>query len=66
MTEKKKRQLPVPGEWQREPGPYGRLFRTFGDGCIEYEPDINGIPKSIYFASKKAQEEQKKQKEGRS
>lgn len=33
---------------------FGRRFRKVGN-CIEYEPEINGIPRSVFFASQKAQ-----------
>ncbi len=33
---------------------YGRRFRKVGN-CIEYEPEINGLPRSTFFASQKAQ-----------
>lgn len=33
---------------------YGKRFRKIGN-CIEYEPEINGIPQSVFFASQKAQ-----------
>ena len=33
---------------------YGRRFRRIGN-CIEYEPEINGLPRSVFFASQKAQ-----------
>ena len=42
-----------PGEWQQEPGPFGRRFRMIGN-TKEYEPDINGIPAHIFHASNKA------------
>lgn len=32
----------------------GRRYRKVGN-CIEYEPEINGIPRSVFFASQKAQ-----------
>lgn len=42
---------------------YGRRFRKVGN-CIEYEPEINGVPRSVFFRSQKAQkiaaEEQRK------
>ena len=34
---------------------HGKRFRKIGN-CIEYEPEINGIPQSVFFASQKAQE----------
>lgn len=33
---------------------YGKRFRRVGN-CIEYEPEINGMPRSVFFASQKAQ-----------
>ena len=36
---------------------YGRHFRKVGS-CIEYEPEINGVPRSVFFRSQKAQKEQ--------
>ena len=33
---------------------YGRRFRKVGN-CIEYEPEINGVPRSVFFRSQKAQ-----------
>lgn len=33
---------------------HGKRFRKIGN-CIEYEPEINGIPQSVFFASQKAQ-----------
>ena len=36
---------------------YGRHYRKIGN-CIEYEPEINGMPRSVFFASQKAQKEQ--------
>lgn len=38
---------------------YGRHFRRVGN-CIEYEPEINGIRQSVFFASQKAQKEREK------
>ncbi len=35
---------------------YGRHFRKVGN-CIEYEPEINGMPRSVFFASQKAQKQ---------
>lgn len=35
---------------------YGRRFRKVGH-CIEYEPEINGMPRSVFFASQKAQKQ---------
>lgn len=35
---------------------YGRRFRKVGN-CIEYEPEINGMPRSVFFASQKAQKQ---------
>jgi len=47
---------PEPGEWQQEPGAFGRRYRMVG-GVKEYEPEINGIPQSVFFASQKRQRE---------
>lgn len=47
---------PEPGEWQTDK--YGRRYRKVGN-CIEYEPEINGIPQSVFFASQKRQAEQR-------
>ena len=33
---------------------FGRRFRKTGN-CVEYEPEINGVPRSVFFASQKAQ-----------
>lgn len=33
---------------------WGKRFRKVGN-CIEYEPEINGVPRSVFFASQKAQ-----------
>ena len=35
---------------------YGRRFRKVGN-CIEYEPEINGMPRSVFFARQKAQKQ---------
>lgn len=48
---------PEPGEWQREPGAFGRRYRMVG-GIKEYEMEINGVPQSVFFASQKAQKAQ--------
>ena len=45
---------PEPGEWQTDK--YGKRYRKVGN-CIEYEPEINGIPQSVFFRSQKAQKE---------
>lgn len=45
---------PEPGEWQTDK--YGKRYRKIGN-CIEYEPEINGIPQSVFFRSQKAQKE---------
>lgn len=47
---------PEPGEWQTDQN--GRRYRKLGN-CIEYEPEINGIPESVFFASQKRQREQR-------
>ena len=49
-------QRPEPGEWETDKN--GRRFRRVGN-CIEYEPEINGIPQSVFFASQKRQAEQR-------
>ena len=36
---------------------HGKRFRKIGN-CIEYEPEINGMPRSVFFASQKAQKKQ--------
>ena len=33
---------------------HGKRFRKIGN-CIEYDPEINGLPRSTFFASQKAQ-----------
>ena len=35
----------------------GKRYRMIGN-CKEYEPTINGIPQSVFFASQRAQREQ--------
>lgn len=50
------RQEIEPGEWQTDET--GRRFRMIGN-CKEYEPEINGIPQSVFFASQKRQAEQR-------
>ena len=45
-----------PGEWQQEPGRFGKRYRMVG-GVKEYEMEINGVPESVFFASQKAQKE---------
>lgn len=47
---------PEPGEWQTDK--YGKRYRKVGN-CIEYEPEIDGIPQSVFFRSQKAQKEQR-------
>lgn len=54
-----------PGEWQCEPGPFGRLYRVIGNGAIEYEKEIDGLPEHIFFASKEVQRAQRKADEER-
>lgn len=39
----------------------GRRFRRIGN-IIEYEPEISGMPRSMFFASLEAQKEQEKQR----
>ena len=46
----------IPSEWQTDE--HGRRYRKVGN-CIEYEPEINGIPQSVFFASQKRQAEQR-------
>ena len=53
-----------PGEWQREPGPFGRRYRMVGS-AIEYEREINGIPESVFFASQEAQRKQREEERER-
>lgn len=45
-----------PGEWQTDE--HGRRFRMIGN-CKEYEPEINGVPQSVFFRSQKAQKEKR-------
>ena len=48
-----------------EVDPFGRRYRKIGN-CIEYEPEINGIPQSVFFASQEAQkirDEEKRKRE---
>ncbi len=49
---------PIPkleaSEWKTDET--GRRYREIGN-CIEYEPDINGIPQSVFYRSQKAQKE---------
>jgi hypothetical protein len=40
---------------------YGRRFRKVGN-CIEYEPEINGMPRSVFFARQKAQKQRDEEK----
>jgi hypothetical protein len=47
---------PEPGEWQTDKD--GKRYRMVGK-CIEYEPEINGIPESVFFARQKRQAEQR-------
>ena len=46
-----------PGEWQTDE--HGKRYRKVGN-CIEYEPELNGVPQSVFFASQKAQKERDK------
>lgn len=52
------RQTPTPTDVEdaeyNEVDQHGRHFRKVGN-CIEYEPEINGIPRSVFFRSQKAQ-----------
>lgn len=43
-------------EWQTDSN--GKRYRMIGN-CKEYEPEINGIPQSVFFASQKRQAEQR-------
>lgn len=43
---------------------YGRRYRKIGN-CIEYEPEINGMPRSVFFASQKAQKQQDEERRKR-
>lgn len=54
------RQTPEPGEWQREPGPYGRLFRRVGNS-IEYEPIIGDLPAHVFYDSQEALRKQREE-----
>ena len=49
-------QTPEPGEWQTDE--HGRRYRMIGN-CKEFEPEINGIPESVFFRSQQAQREQR-------
>ncbi len=51
---------PEPGEWQTETTPYGgvRRYRMIG-GMKEYEPEINGIPQSVFLESNRRMREQR-------
>ena len=49
------RQELEPGEWQTDE--HGDRFRMIGKNCKEYEPTVNGIPESVFYASQKAQKE---------
>lgn len=54
-------QEPSPDEWQVDR--WGKRFRKIGN-CIEYEPEINGMPESVFHdmirRQKAANEEQRK------
>lgn len=54
-----------PGEWQCEPGPFGRFYRKIGNGAIEYEKEIDGLPEHIFFASKEVQKKQREEERER-
>lgn len=43
-----------PGEWKTDKS--GRRYRE-NNNCREYEPTINGIPESVFYASQKRQRE---------
>ena len=45
-----------PGEWQCEPGPFGRFYRKIGNGAIEYEKEIDGLPDKVQYLSQKEKE----------
>lgn len=45
---------PEPGDWQTDEN--GRRYRRVGN-TKEYEMEINGVPQSVFIASKKAQAE---------
>lgn len=45
-----------PGEWQTDE--HGRRYRMIGN-TKEYEPEINGVPQSVFFRSQQAQREQR-------
>ena len=49
-------QRPEPGEWQTDE--YGRRFRMIGN-CKEYEPEINGVPQSVFLESNRRMKEQR-------
>lgn len=50
------REKPEPGEWQTDE--HGRRFRMIGN-CKEYEPEINGIPQSVFIESNRRMREQR-------
>lgn len=52
----------ITGEWQTDQ--LGRRFRMVGN-CKEYEPEINGIPRSVFLASQKAQKQRDKERRNR-
>ena len=47
---------PQPGEWQTDER--GRRYRKIGN-CIEYEPEINGVPQSVFLESNRRMKEQR-------
>ena len=49
---------PEPGEWQIDR--YGKRYRMIGN-TKEYEPEINGVPQSVFIASRKAEKERREQ-----
>lgn len=57
MNPREPQPQPEPGEWQREPGPFGKRFRMVGN-IKEYEMDINGIPESVFHDMKMREKEQ--------
>lgn len=55
--DQRRKPLDIPDDAEyNEVDQYGRHFRKVGN-CIEYEPEINGMPRSVFFASQKAQKE---------
>lgn len=48
---------PVSDDEYNEVDQNGRRYRKVGS-CIEYEPEINGMPRSVFFRSQAAQKQQ--------